>query len=53
MLERFTAYQIQVFATTVVEGNGSEIVMVTTDEDGKHYPLTLMSHLLYIVCSAS
>ena len=34
MLERFTAYQIQVFAITVVEGNGSEIVMVTTDEDG-------------------
>jgi len=34
MLERFTIYQIQVFVITVVEGNGSEIVMVTTDEDG-------------------
>ena len=35
MLETFTTYQVQVFATTVVEGNGSGIVVVTTDEDGE------------------
>ena len=40
MLEKFTTYQIQVFATTVAEGDGSNIVMVTTDEDSK---------LLYII----
>ncbi|XP_065915767.1 phosphatidylinositol phosphatase PTPRQ-like [Dysidea avara] len=33
MLEIFTTYQVQVFATTVAEGDGSNIVMVTTDED--------------------
>ena len=35
MLEKFTTYQVQVFATTVVEGDGSDIVTVTTDEDSK------------------
>lgn len=35
MLEKFTAYQIQVFATTVAEGDGSDVVTVTTDEDSK------------------
>jgi len=35
MLEKFTTYQVQVFATTIVEGDGSEIVLVTTDEDCK------------------
>ena len=35
MLEIFTTYQVQVFATTITEGDGSEIVNVTTDEDGK------------------
>ncbi|XP_065901361.1 phosphatidylinositol phosphatase PTPRQ-like [Dysidea avara] len=33
MLEIFTTYQVQVFATTITEGDGSEIVNVTTDED--------------------
>ena len=33
MLEKFTTYQIQVFATTVAEGDGSVIVIVTTNED--------------------
>ena len=37
MLEIFTAYQVQVFATTVTEGNGSNSVMVTTDEDSKSW----------------
>ena len=35
MLEIFTAYQVQVFATTVAEGDGSVIVTVTTDEDSE------------------
>ena len=35
MLEKFTTYQVQVFAMTVAEGNGSVIVEVTTDEDSK------------------
>ena len=35
MLEKFTTYQVQVFAITVAEGNGSVIVEVTTDEDSK------------------
>ena len=35
MLEKFTMYQVQVFATTVAEGNGSDIVNVTTDEDSE------------------
>jgi len=35
MLEKFTTYQVQVFATTVAEGEGSDIVTVTTDEDSE------------------
>ena len=35
MLEKFTTYQIQVFATTIAEGDGSDIVTLTTDEDSK------------------
>ena len=35
MLEKFTTYQVQVFATTVAEGDGSDIVTVTTDEDSE------------------
>ena len=35
MLEKFTPYKVQVFATTIVEGIGSEVANVTTDEDGK------------------
>ena len=35
MLEKFTTYQIQVFATTVAEGDGSVFVSATTDEDSK------------------
>ena len=35
MLEKFTTYEVQVFATTVAEGNGSNIVTVTTDEDSE------------------
>ena len=30
-----TIYEVQVFATAVEEGNGSEIVTVTTDEDSE------------------
>ena len=35
MLETFTTYEVQMFATTVEEGDGSEIVTVTTDEDSE------------------
>jgi len=35
MLEKFTTYQVQVFATTVAEGEGSDIVTVITDEDSE------------------
>jgi len=35
MLEKFTTYQIQVFANTVAEGSGSVTISVTTDEDSK------------------
>ena len=35
MLEKFTTYEVQVFATTVAEGDGSNIVTVTTDEDSE------------------
>jgi len=34
-LEIFTTYRVQVFAITVAEGDGSNIVMVTTDEDSE------------------
>ena len=36
-LEIFTTYRIQVFATTITKGDGSEIVYVTTDEDSKFF----------------
>ena len=36
MLEIYTTYQVQVFAaTSVSEGDGSDVVMVTTDEDSE------------------
>ena len=35
MLGKFTSYQVQVFATTVAEGDGSDIATVTTDEDSE------------------
>ena len=35
MLERNTTYQVQVFATTISEGDGSNIITVTTDENSK------------------
>ena len=35
MLEKFTTYEVQVFATTISEGDGSDVVTVTTDEDSK------------------
>jgi len=45
MLEKFTTYQVQVFATTFAEGEGSDIVTVTTDED---------SELVYIsICNSN
>ena len=40
MLERNTTYQVQVFATAISEGDGSDIVTVTTDEN---------SELLYLL----
>ena len=35
MLEKFTTYLVQVFANTVDEGDGSNVVTVTTDEDSE------------------
>ena len=35
MLERNTTYQVQVFATTISEGDGSDIVTITTDENSE------------------
>ena len=35
MLDKYTTYTVQVFATTVAEGDGSENVTVTTDEDSE------------------
>ena len=35
MLEKFTTYKVQVFATTIGEGDGSDVVTVITDEDSK------------------
>ena len=35
MLEIFTSYEIQVFAVTVSEGEPSNVVVVTTDEDSE------------------
>ena len=37
MLEKFTTYEVQVFATTITEGDGSDVVTVTTDEDSKFF----------------
>ena len=37
LLEKFTTYQVQAFASTVAEGDGSNVVTVTTDEDSKLY----------------
>ena len=39
MLEKFTTYEVQVFATTITEGDGSDVVTVTTDEDSELLPL--------------
>ena len=35
MLEIFTSYEVQVFAITVLEGEPSNVVIVTTDEDSE------------------
>ena len=35
MLEIFTSYEVQVFAVTISEGESSDVVVVTTDEDGE------------------
>ena len=42
MLEIFATYQVQVFARTVVDGTGSEIVSVTTDQDSKLMLINVM-----------
>ena len=43
MLEKFTTYEVQVFANTTAEGEGSDVVTVKTDEDSE-----LQSHWLLI-----
>ena len=35
MLEIFTSFEVQVFAVTVSEGEPSDVVVVTTDEDSE------------------
>ena len=35
MLKSFTTYEVQVFATTITEGDGSDVVRVITDENSK------------------
>ena len=35
MLEIFTSYEVQVFAVTISEGEPSDVVVVTTDEDSE------------------
>ena len=46
MLEKFTTYEVQVFATTITEGDGSDVVTVTTDEDSKSiYTILPMVHI--------
>ena len=55
MLKKFTTYEVQVFATTVEEGDGSEIITVTTDEDSELCWLTvhvyiIVTKLLSYVC---
>ena len=46
MLEKFTTYMVQVFATTVEEGDGSDEVTVTTDEDSEL--LTYLSTCIHV-----
>ena len=47
MLARNTTYQVQVFATTISEGDGSDIVTVTTDENSELVYLLSNSHKQY------
>ena len=35
MLDNYTTYEVQVFATTITEGDGSVVVRVRTDENSK------------------
>ena len=49
VLEKFTTYQIQVFATTVAEGDGSVIVSATTDEDSKLISIHTASYCIVTV----
>lgn len=54
MLEKYTTYMVQVFASTVAEGNGSEVVTVTTDEDSEFllYLHTLLTCMYYVTVFA-
>ena len=45
MLEKFTTYEVQVFATTIVEGYGSDVVIVTTDEDSEYIHSYVYRHV--------
>ena len=49
MLEKFTTYQVQVFASTVAEGDGSDVVTVTTDEDSKLYIMYVCTYSQTII----
>ena len=47
MLEKFTTYEVQVFAMTDIEGDGSVVVLVTTDEDSE-FPTHLQIHMIIV-----
>ena len=45
MLDNFTTYEVQVFATTITEGDGSDVVIVRTNENSKFL------HYLVFICT--
>ena len=48
MLEIFTSYEFQVFAITVLEGEPSNVVIVTTDEDSELLTYIVTCRIQYL-----
>ena len=48
MLEIFTSYEVQVFAITVLEGEPSNVVVVTTDEDSELLTYVVTCKIQYL-----
>ena len=48
MLEVFTSYEVQVFAITVLEGEPSNVVIVTTDEDSELLTYVVTCKIQYL-----